>query len=230
MRKNEKKRVNFDFSVFGQHADYIRLIINFVDDFSVYMSTDGCKSPLSDSDIEKIDKILNSLRYKEKEVLFYRLSLFGCEFKTYPELEEHFELSMELLRKIKKNSDQTLKRELTKLFRFYDIKKALDRVQALEEELFSVRKNTNEMVDGISNFLDKARHSNPDFQESTFGLDLPERISNCFKENNIKTIDQLTARTELELLEMKNFGCKSLWQIKDILAEKGLSLAIGHKF
>ena len=55
-------------------------------------------------------------------------------------------------------------------------------------------------------------------------LELSVRAANCLKNANIKTIADLVQKTEMEMLRTKNFGKKSLNEIKEILAEMGLSL------
>ena len=57
-------------------------------------------------------------------------------------------------------------------------------------------------------------------------LELSVRASNCLKTANIRTIADLVQRTESELLKTKNFGKKSLNEIKTILGEMGLSLGM----
>ena len=57
-------------------------------------------------------------------------------------------------------------------------------------------------------------------------LELSVRSYNCLKNANIKTIGDLVTRSEGEMLKTKNFGRKSLNEIKDILAEMGLSLGM----
>ena len=57
-------------------------------------------------------------------------------------------------------------------------------------------------------------------------LELSVRSYNCLKNADIKTIGDLVSRTEAEMLKTKNFGRKSLNEIKDILAEMGLSLGM----
>lgn len=57
-------------------------------------------------------------------------------------------------------------------------------------------------------------------------LELSVRAANCLKNANIKTIGDLVYRTEMEMLKTKNFGKKSLNEIKDVLAEMGLGLGI----
>lgn len=57
-------------------------------------------------------------------------------------------------------------------------------------------------------------------------LELSVRSYNCLKNADIKTIGDLVTKTENEMLKTKNFGRKSLNEIKDILTEMGLSLGM----
>ncbi len=57
-------------------------------------------------------------------------------------------------------------------------------------------------------------------------LELTVRSANCLKAENIYYIGDLIQRTEVELLKTPNLGKKSLTEIKDILAIKGLSLGM----
>jgi DNA-directed RNA polymerase subunit alpha len=52
------------------------------------------------------------------------------------------------------------------------------------------------------------------------------RAANCLKNANIRTIADLVTKSESEMLKTKNFGRKSLNEIKEILAEMGLSLGM----
>jgi len=57
-------------------------------------------------------------------------------------------------------------------------------------------------------------------------LELSVRASNCLKTANIRTIADLVQKSESELLKTKNFGKKSLNEIKTILGEMGLALGL----
>jgi DNA-directed RNA polymerase subunit alpha len=57
-------------------------------------------------------------------------------------------------------------------------------------------------------------------------LELSVRAANCLENANIKFIGELVTKSETEMLKTKNFGRKSLNEIKDILAEMGLSLGM----
>jgi len=57
-------------------------------------------------------------------------------------------------------------------------------------------------------------------------LELTVRSANCLKAENINFIGDLVQKTENELLKTPNLGKKSLTEIKDVLASKGLSLGM----
>lgn len=72
--------------------------------------------------------------------------------------------------------------------------------------------------------------SSPSFNENLFrsvdDLELSVRSANCLKNANIRYIGELVTRSEAEMLKTKNFGRKSLNEIKEILSEMGLSLGM----
>jgi DNA-directed RNA polymerase subunit alpha len=57
-------------------------------------------------------------------------------------------------------------------------------------------------------------------------MELSVRSYNCLKNANIRTIGELVQKTEVEMLKTKNFGRKSLNEIKEILSSMGLSLGM----
>lgn len=74
-----------------------------------------------------------------------------------------------------------------------------------------------------------------EFNESLFKrvdeLDLSVRSANCLQNAGIEYVWQLVEKTEAEMLKTKNFGRKSLNEIKEILSELGLSLGMKlHNF
>ncbi len=70
----------------------------------------------------------------------------------------------------------------------------------------------------------------PQFNENLFrsvdDLELSVRSANCLKNANIRYIGELVSKTEAEMLKTKNFGRKSLNEIKEILSNMGLSLGM----
>jgi DNA-directed RNA polymerase subunit alpha len=67
---------------------------------------------------------------------------------------------------------------------------------------------------------------NENLWKSVDELELSVRSANCLQNANIRYIGELVQRTESEMLKTKNFGRKSLKEIKEILAEMGLSLGM----
>jgi len=56
-------------------------------------------------------------------------------------------------------------------------------------------------------------------------LELTVRAVNCLATEKIFSVEDLTKRTESELLKLPNLGKKAIREIKDVLAERGLSLS-----
>ena len=67
---------------------------------------------------------------------------------------------------------------------------------------------------------------NENLNRSVEELELSVRSYNCLKNANIQTIGELVCKTEAEMLKTKNFGRKSLNEIKEILASMGLGLGM----
>ena len=73
---------------------------------------------------------------------------------------------------------------------------------------------------------EERREINKNLFRSVNELELSVRAANCLKNANIKTIADLVQKSEMEMLKTKNFGKKSLNEIKEILAEMGLGLGM----
>ncbi|MGM0786494.1 MAG: DNA-directed RNA polymerase subunit alpha [Thermodesulfobacteriota bacterium] len=67
---------------------------------------------------------------------------------------------------------------------------------------------------------------NPNLYLDVDELELSVRSANCLRNANIRKIYQLVQKTENEMLKTKNFGRKSLNEIKELLGEMGLSLGM----
>jgi len=72
----------------------------------------------------------------------------------------------------------------------------------------------------------EAAKLNENLFKSVDELELSVRSANCLKNADIRYIGDLVQKTEAEMLKTKNFGRKSLNEIKEILAEMGLSLGM----
>ncbi len=71
-----------------------------------------------------------------------------------------------------------------------------------------------------------AQTSNENLDRSVDELELSVRSYNCLKNSDIRTIRDLVLKSEAEMLKTKNFGRKSLNEIKDILTSMGLGLGM----
>lgn len=77
--------------------------------------------------------------------------------------------------------------------------------------------------------IEPARHEDkidPVLMRPVDELELTVRSANCLKAEDINYIGDLIQRTEVELLKTPNLGKKSLTEIKDVLASRGLSLGL----
>ena len=92
---------------------------------------------------------------------------------------------------------------------------------------FDEEETTTEVVSAPVAERGPALH-NENLDRSVEELELSVRSYNCLKNANITTIRELVQKTESEMLKTKNFGRKSLNEIKEILGTMGLSL--GMKF
>ena len=72
----------------------------------------------------------------------------------------------------------------------------------------------------------QAAGQNDNFSRTVDELELSVRSANCLKNANIFYIGELVQKTEGEMLRTKNFGRKSLNEIKEVLTEMGLSLGM----
>jgi DNA-directed RNA polymerase subunit alpha len=79
-------------------------------------------------------------------------------------------------------------------------------------------------LDGVGDV--SPRSANENLDKSVEELELSVRSYNCLKNANIRTIRELVQKTEGDMLKTKNFGRKSLNEIKEILATMGLSLGM----
>lgn len=99
----------------------------------------------------------------------------------------------------------------------------------LKEQL-TVFINFDETEEIEAKLGDDEPEDRPSLNENLFktvdSLELSVRAANCLENANIKFLGELVTRTEAEMLKTKNFGRKSLNEIKDILAEMGLSLGM----
>ena len=85
-----------------------------------------------------------------------------------------------------------------------------------EESEATILQGSEELSEEINRHLHKSVNE----------LELSVRAANCLKNANINTIEDLIQKTEAEMLKTKNFGRKSLNEIKEMLTEMGLSFGM----
>ena len=95
----------------------------------------------------------------------------------------------------------------------------------LKEQL-SIFINFDEPDESLSVLADEPEPLNPHLFKSVDELELSVRSANCLQNANIRFIGELVQRTEAEMLKTKNFGRKSLNEIKDVLGGMGLFLGM----
>ncbi len=96
----------------------------------------------------------------------------------------------------------------------------------LKEQL-SIFINFDEAIEAVTTEEEKGEEEyNKNLLRSVDELELSVRSANCLQNASIRYIYQLVQKTESEMLKTKNFGRKSLSEIKDILSEMGLALGM----
>ncbi|MDH3521300.1 MAG: DNA-directed RNA polymerase subunit alpha [Myxococcales bacterium] len=93
----------------------------------------------------------------------------------------------------------------------------------LKEQL-AIFINFEEPVEMIAPLAEEPAPLNPNLFKSVDELELSVRSANCLQNANIRLIGELVQRSEAEMLKTKNFGRKSLNEIKEVLASMGLEL------
>ena len=88
------------------------------------------------------------------------------------------------------------------------------------------QEDQHEHTDTIAPVVKTSGPINDHLDKSVEELELSVRSYNCLKNSDIKTIRDLVQKSEPEMLKTKNFGRKSLNEIKDILSSMGLSLGM----
>ncbi len=104
---------------------------------------------------------------------------------------------------------------------------ALAEAARIAEDYFSIFVNFDESEFTSVDELDEADERLIDLLNTNVDeLELSVRSSNCLKNANIHTIGELTKKTEEDITKTRNFGKKSLEEIKAKLEERGLSLGM----
>ncbi|MFQ5455945.1 MAG: DNA-directed RNA polymerase subunit alpha [Nitrospirota bacterium] len=102
-------------------------------------------------------------------------------------------------------------------------------IEILEEHLKPFKSLDNkeeEVAETLLEDIQQPQHNNKNLLKSVNELELSVRATNCLKNVDINTIGELVKKTENEMLRTKNFGRKSLNEIKEALLEMGLGFGM----
>ena len=108
---------------------------------------------------------------------------------------------------------------------FYEVEKRVNKLLSdgynLSGNLLTERGRKHiHFIQAMMGYVDES-----DLSETIESLELTIRSNNCLKGNGINNISQLIMCTSSDLLSFEHLGRKSLTEIKDVLALKGLRLA-----
>lgn len=103
---------------------------------------------------------------------------------------------------------------------------ALGYAAKIVKDHMSVFINFEEKEEVVSNEKDEDKKLNEVLDQSVEELELSVRAANCLRNSEIKTIRDLVGRTEMDMLRFRNFGRKSLNEIKELLIVMGLSFGM----
>ncbi|OQX35026.1 MAG: DNA-directed RNA polymerase subunit alpha [Candidatus Sedimenticola endophacoides] len=107
-----------------------------------------------------------------------------------------------------------------------DPEEAIRRSATILQDQLSAFVSLDETAAAVQEEEEKGPVIDPILLRPVDDLELTVRSANCLKAENIFLIGDLIQRTEVELLKTPNLGKKSLTEIKDVLATRGLSLGM----
>ncbi len=104
---------------------------------------------------------------------------------------------------------------------------AIAQAAKILKDHFQIFINFEEEPEEVATRVDEQHHRMlANLRKSVEELELSVRSYNCLKNANIRTIAELVQKTDAEMLKTRNFGRKSLNEIKEILEDMGLSLGM----
>jgi hypothetical protein len=172
--------------------------------------------PLGVAAVRAIDSVLSTLTPREERVIRKRFGL-GFPLQTLGEMGHNEGLSGERIRQIEGKALRKLRHPTRskKLKWFVSSEEALFCFFAEKFPAPSVPVAEKKETPSTAELLTKSIEE----------LELSQRTYNCLRNSYIKTIGELVAMTEAELIRTKNFGQKSLDELKEIMGEMGLKLS-----
>ena len=173
--------------------------------------------------IERISTHIN-LSYRETEIL----RMVFIHSKGYSETGEHFGLTSERVRQIYEKAFKKCTFFIQRSLETWEEEKLLRNANSdLERRNKYLQKKLAEfesiMSDKEKGKIKNDTIENPIFNLSLLELDLSVRCLNCLKAAEIKTLGDLAEFSESALLKFRNFGRRSLVELKKLLESKGLA-------
>lgn len=144
-----------------------------------------------------------------------RLVKYAVENTRVGQITDYDKLILEVWTDGRVNPDDALKQAASILKHHLDV---FDRVSEEAFEFDSQQSEVSEEQNKLRKLLNMSVNE----------IELSVRAANCLNNANITTVGELAMKTEQEMLKYRNFGKKSLNEIKDKLEQLGLSL--GMKF
>lgn len=154
--------------------------------------------PLEISLSDAVRGVLRSLMPREERVLRMKLGVGEKSEQTLEQIGQQFGVSKNRIQQIEAKAIRKLRHP--------------SRSRLLKPFLEGASSSNQSWV--FTSILDKPIDE----------LEMSARAANCLKYMGVKTIGDLVHKTETEMLKVRNFGRKSLKEVKDILAGMGLRL------
>jgi hypothetical protein len=180
-----------------------------------------------------------ALTERERDVLSLRFGLYDGKMRKLREIGKKYNLSGERIREIESKALRKLTRPktsrklkiLTGLATDSDVENYLVELEKEQErkkwykELYPIIEK--DVISRIPYLKDEETQEPSILDGDIEELELSVRTDNCLRSAGIKTMRELVQKTEEELLRIKNFGRKSLLDVKYSLSELGIELRKG---
>lgn len=181
--------------------------------------------------ITVVDEVLETLSESDRELLRLRFGL-GCDTRSVADIAEMRALRPDRIRGDISNALRVLRRpkHVRHLYQHLDIVRSamrdrddlMTRVVEQETEIRRLHERAREL--GVRLTLPHPKQEDLDRHVDEFEFSV--RTTNCLQHAKIRYIGQLVQRTEAQMLKIPLFGRKSLKEVKETLAEMGLSLGM----
>lgn len=139
------------------------------------------------------------------------------EGKSYEDIARMNQVTREAVR-------QTAQRAFRQLYRLPLYAELLDEAARLRNENIKLRHATKGLLNRVERYEAISEEQAKQLGMSVWELPLSIRVQNCLRTLGVNTVDDLCQMTPRELMNIRNFGRKCLWEIEDALDELGLKL------